>query len=96
MDHPGRRGYERPGGEAAASGRGSIWRMTGWVAGVLGLIYGGYEVLERTWLGAAGRVGASMDRSSGARGRMPLFSYLTEDEIGAPYLYLVLYPPREG
>jgi mono/diheme cytochrome c family protein len=29
------------------------------------------------------------------RGRMPVFSYLTEDEAAAAYLYLELYPPRK-
>jgi mono/diheme cytochrome c family protein len=28
------------------------------------------------------------------RGRMPVFSYLTQDEAAAAYLYLILYPPR--
>jgi len=28
------------------------------------------------------------------RGRMPVFSYLTEDEAAAAYFYLVLYPPQ--
>lgn len=28
------------------------------------------------------------------RGRMPVFSYLTEDEAASAYLYLTLYPPR--
>ncbi len=27
-------------------------------------------------------------------GRMPVFSYLTDDEVGAAYLYLIIYPPR--
>lgn len=39
------------------------------------------------------REGASIDPSWRARGRMPVFSYLTEDEVRAAYLYLVLYPP---
>lgn len=29
------------------------------------------------------------------RGRMPVFSYLTDDEGRAAYTYLVLYPPEE-
>jgi mono/diheme cytochrome c family protein len=29
------------------------------------------------------------------RGRMPVFSYLTEDEAASAYLYLTLYPPRQ-
>jgi mono/diheme cytochrome c family protein len=28
------------------------------------------------------------------RGRMPVFSYLTQDEAAAAYLYLMLYPPK--
>jgi len=40
------------------------------------------------------RKGAPIDPSWGARGRMPVFSYLTEDEVRAAYLYLVLYPPQ--
>jgi mono/diheme cytochrome c family protein len=28
------------------------------------------------------------------RGRMPVFGYLTDDEVSAAYLYLLLYPPR--
>lgn len=27
-------------------------------------------------------------------GRMPVFSYLTDDEVAAAYLYLIIYPPR--
>jgi hypothetical protein len=29
------------------------------------------------------------------RGRMPVFDYLTEDEVANAYLYLTLYPPQE-
>jgi mono/diheme cytochrome c family protein len=29
------------------------------------------------------------------RGRMPVFRYLTQDEVADAYLYLTLYPPRE-
>jgi mono/diheme cytochrome c family protein len=29
------------------------------------------------------------------RGRMPVFDYLSEDEVGNAYLYLTLYPPQE-
>jgi len=53
MDQSGWGAAEGPGGDAGGSGRASIWRMAGWVAGALGVIYGGYEVLERTWFGAA-------------------------------------------
>ncbi len=28
-------------------------------------------------------------------GRMPVFSYLTDDEVAAAYLYLIIYPPRQ-
>ena len=29
------------------------------------------------------------------RGRMPVFDYLSEDEVANAYLYLTLYPPQE-
>jgi mono/diheme cytochrome c family protein len=29
------------------------------------------------------------------RGRMPVFSYLTQDEAAAAYMYLILYPPQQ-
>lgn len=41
------------------------------------------------------RVGASIAEGWNARGRMPVFSYLTDDEVRAAYGYLVLYPPEE-
>ena len=28
------------------------------------------------------------------RGRMPVFDYLTDDEVAAAYMYLLAYPPR--
>lgn len=30
------------------------------------------------------------------RGRMPLFDYLSEAELEAAYVYLIIYPPRPG
>lgn len=41
------------------------------------------------------REGASIADGWNARGRMPVFSYLTDDEAQAAYAYLLLYPPRE-
>jgi hypothetical protein len=29
------------------------------------------------------------------RGRMPVFDYLSEDEVANAYLYLTLYPPQK-
>ncbi len=28
------------------------------------------------------------------RGRMPVFTYLTQDEAAAAYFYMMLYPPK--
>lgn len=41
------------------------------------------------------RQGASIAEGWGARGRMPVFSYLTDEEVRSAYAYLVLYPPNE-
>lgn len=41
------------------------------------------------------REGAPIGEGWSGRGRMPVFSYLTEDEVRAAYTYLVLYPPVE-
>lgn len=30
------------------------------------------------------------------RGRMPVFTYLTDDEVSAAYLYLMIYPPEKA
>jgi len=30
------------------------------------------------------------------RGRMPLFDYLSDDEVASAYIYLVHYPPQSG
>jgi mono/diheme cytochrome c family protein len=30
------------------------------------------------------------------RGRMPVFDYLSDDEVVSAYLYLILYPPQSG
>lgn len=39
------------------------------------------------------REGASISAGWNARGRMPVFSYLTDEEVRAAYAYLLLYPP---
>lgn len=41
------------------------------------------------------REGASIAAGWNARGRMPVFSYLTQEEVRAAYAYLALYPPEE-
>lgn len=40
------------------------------------------------------RHGAPSPGSMGLRGEMPVFSYLTEEEIKAAYFYLAAYPPQ--
>jgi mono/diheme cytochrome c family protein len=40
--------------------------------------------------------GAPAPGTLGKTGRMPVFSYLTDEEVTAAYLYLVAYPPRPG
>lgn len=42
------------------------------------------------------REGAPIAAGWSGRGRMPIFSYLTDDEVRAAYTYLVLYPPEGG
>jgi mono/diheme cytochrome c family protein len=42
------------------------------------------------------RVGAPAPGTLGRTGRMPVFSYLTDQEVKAAYIYLVEYPPHEG
>jgi len=49
------------------------------------------EVIEKVREGAA----IEPERATG-RGRMPVFSYLSEQEVTAAYVYLLLYPPGEG
>lgn len=41
------------------------------------------------------REGAPIGEGWSGRGRMPVFSYLTADEVRAVYVYLLLYPPGE-
>jgi mono/diheme cytochrome c family protein len=41
-----------------------------------------------------GRQGLPAPGMPGKRGEMPIFSYLTEEELSAAYLYLISYPPR--
>lgn len=41
------------------------------------------------------REGAPLAEGWNARGRMPVFSYLTDEEVRAAYGYLVLYPPED-
>ena len=41
------------------------------------------------------REGAPIAEGWNARGRMPVFSYLTDEEVGAASVYLVLYPREE-
>ena len=43
------------------------------------------------------REGAPIPLSAGgvtSRGRMPVFNYLNESEVGAAYAYLSVYPPK--
>lgn len=49
------------------------------------------EVIRKVREGAA----SDPERASG-RGRMPVFSYLSEQEVTAAYVYLLLYPPGDG
>ena len=42
------------------------------------------------------REGAPAPGLPGSRGEMPVFSYLTADEVTATYFYLLIYPPRES
>ena len=39
--------------------------------------------------------GAPIDPTWSARGKMPVFNYLTGDEVRAAYTYLLLYPPHK-
>jgi mono/diheme cytochrome c family protein len=50
-----------------------------------------FQVLTKVRQGAPIAMG-SLHQMSG--GRMPVFSYLTDDEVAAAYLYLIIYPPR--
>jgi len=49
------------------------------------------EVIRKVREGAA----TDPERATG-RGRMPVFSYLSETEVTAAYIYLLLYPPGDG
>ena len=49
------------------------------------------DVVEKVRHGAPVAMGAARVMS---RGRMPVFDYLTDDEVAAAYLYLLVYPPR--
>lgn len=50
-----------------------------------------FQVIQKVRVGAPIEMG-SLRQPSG--GRMPVFSYLTDAEVGAAYLYLIIYPPR--
>jgi mono/diheme cytochrome c family protein len=50
-----------------------------------------FQVLRKVRAGAPIEMGP-LHQASG--GRMPVFSYLTDDEVAAAYLYLIIYPPR--
>lgn len=51
-----------------------------------------YDVMRKARQGAPVAMGP-LHQPSG--GRMPVFSYLTDDEVAAGYLYLIIYPPRQ-
>ncbi len=51
-----------------------------------------FFVMQKVRQGAPVAVGPLREVSGG---RMPVFSYLTDDEVAAAYLYLIIYPPRE-
>ncbi len=51
-----------------------------------------FFVMQKARQGAPVAVGP-LGQVSG--GRMPVFSYLTDDEVAAAYLYLIIYPPRD-
>lgn len=54
------------------------------------------EFVRKVTAGAPILMGASpVSYRDFYRGRMPVFSYLTEDEAAAAYSYLSLYPPRQ-
>ncbi|HEX7485398.1 MAG TPA: c-type cytochrome [Vicinamibacterales bacterium] len=50
-----------------------------------------FQVIQKVRRGAPVAMGPAR-LSSG--GRMPVFSYLTDDEVAAAYLYLIIYSPR--
>jgi mono/diheme cytochrome c family protein len=51
-----------------------------------------FFVMQKVRQGAPVAVGPLHEVSGG---RMPVFSYLTDDEVAAAYLYLIIYPPRQ-
>jgi mono/diheme cytochrome c family protein len=50
-----------------------------------------FYVIRKATQGAPIEMGPLRQPSGG---RMPVFSYLTADEVAAAYLYLIIYPPR--
>ncbi len=50
-----------------------------------------FEVMHKVRQGAPVEMGPLRQLSGG---RMPVFAYLTDDEVAAAYLYLIIYPPR--
>ena len=50
-----------------------------------------FFVMQKVRQGAPVAMGPLHEVSGG---RMPVFSYLTDDEVAAAYLYLIIYPPR--
>jgi len=50
-----------------------------------------FSVMKKVRAGAPVEMGP-LHQVSG--GRMPVFSYLTDDEVAAAYLYLIIYPPH--
>jgi mono/diheme cytochrome c family protein len=51
-----------------------------------------FFVMQKVRQGAPVAMGPLHEVSGG---RMPVFSYLTDDEVAAAYLYLIIYPPRQ-
>ncbi len=51
-----------------------------------------FFVMQKARQGAPVAMGPLHEVSGG---RMPVFSYLTDDEVAAAYLYLIIYPPRQ-
>ncbi len=51
-----------------------------------------FQVMKKARVGAPIEMGRLRQPSGG---RMPVFSYLTDDEVAAAYLYLIIYPPRQ-
>ncbi len=50
-----------------------------------------FDVIHKVRQGAPVEMGPLRQLSGG---RMPVFAYLTDDEVAAAYLYLIIYPPR--